>query len=310
MLNAKLRSGGSINIGNPYMSRLAVAAGILASLLLLVGCGNNNSGGGGGPSTPQSLGTQIDDVVVRVATLTGIVAVFNDTSSCPMSTGTGPTTMTTIFSGAIAGGSVQVTVESNEMFQTIVVVIDGLDGCWVLTLPQGVTIEDLLVTLAQDLDQDFVLGFQTGDDVGNFGDVDQVDVVVEPVATSADVQVSLSFDQDTDVDLYVEEPDGTRIFFGAPMSPSGGELDLDSNPGCSIDGVNQENISWSSAPVGEYIVLVDYFTSCLGPNPDPVLYTVTIFSNGQLLGTFSDSFVESDVSGGSNPRELTRFSVP
>ena len=310
MLNAEFRPGGSINAGNPFISRLAIAAGVLSILVVLAGCDNNNNSGGGGSATPQSLGTQIDDVVVQVATLTGIVAVFNDNSSCPMRTGSGPSAMTTIFSGAIAGGSVQVTVESNEMFQTIVVVIDGLDGCWILTLPQGVTIEDLLVTLAQDLDQDFVLGFQTGDSVGDFGDVDQVDVVVEPVATSANVQVSLSFDQDTDVDLYVQEPDGTRIFFGAPVSPSGGELDLDSNPGCRIDGINQENISWTSAPVGEYIVLVDYFTSCLGTNPDPVLYTVTIFSNGQLLGTFSDSFVENDVSGGSSPRELTRFSVP
>ncbi len=276
--------------------------------LLLVGfvfsaaCSDNSNSNG--PATPQSLGSQVDDVIVQVATLTGTMAVRKN--SCPGDTG-GPGVTTTILSGAIAGGTVQVTVESTSQFQTIIVVVEGFDGCWEITLPQGVMIEDLLVTLAQNVDQDFVIGIQAGDAAGNFGGIDQSDVVVEPVLTSAEVQVSLSFDQDTDIDLYVEEPDGTTIFFANRTSASGGMLDLDSNPGCNIDGINQENIAWDNAPSGEYIVLVDYYEACLA---DPVVYTVTIFSNGQLLGTFTDSFVQEDATRGTMPREVTRFTVP
>ncbi|MBW2718793.1 MAG: hypothetical protein JRD94_09630, partial [Deltaproteobacteria bacterium] len=270
--------------------------------------GTSCDGGAGACSSGVCMpaGPQVDDVIVQVATLTGITASLRTAVDCPASTG-GPDVMTMIFSGAIAGGSIQVTVESSAEFQTIIIVVSGLDGCWELTLPAGVTIEDLLVTLGQDVDQDFVIGLQAGDMAGNFGGIDESVVVVEPVPTSADVQVSLSFDQDTDLDLYVDEPDGTRIFFGNPSSSSGGTLDLDSNPACSIDGINQENISWSSAPSGEYIVLVDYYQACV---VDPVISTVTIFSNEQLLGTFTESFVASDVSSGSNPREVTRFTVP
>ena len=276
---------------------------LLPGLIVSLACSNNNRDRSG-PATPQSLGTQVDDVIVQVATLTGIMAVRKDT--CPVDSG-GPDVMTTILSGAIAGGTIQVTVESTSAFQTIIIVVEGLDGCWEIMLPQGVTIEDLLVTLDQDVDQDFVIGLQAGDTAGDFGGIDSSDVMVEPVLVSADVQVSLSFDQDTDIDLRVIEPDGTEIFYANRTSSSGGMLDLDSNPACTIDGINQENIAWDSAPSGEYIVLVDYFEACL---MDPVVYTVTIFSNGQLLGTFTDSFVASDESFGNMPREITRFTVP
>lgn len=41
-------------------------------------------------------------------------------------------------------------------------------------------------------------------------------------------------------------------------------LDLDSNPACVIDGVNNENITWpsGSAPNGQYTVRVNWFDAC------------------------------------------------
>ena len=92
---------------------------------------------------------------------------------------------------------------------------------------------------------------------------------------SGDLQVSIAWDTLTDVDLHVVEPGGCELYYGNDLCDSGGELDLDSNPGCSIDEVNNENVFWpkGAAPVGDYIVRVDFYEDCCicGAN-----YTVTI----------------------------------
>jgi len=81
---------------------------------------------------------------------------------------------------------------------------------------------------------------------------------------SGDVKASISWDTATDVDLHVIEPDGTEIYYSNRNSSSGGSLDLDSNPGCNIDGVNNENIFWPAgqSPTGEYTVSAVMYSDC------------------------------------------------
>ena len=65
---------------------------------------------------------------------------------------------------------------------------------------------------------------------------------------------------------------------------TGGQLDLDSNPACEIDSINNENITYNSnAKIldGEYIVKTDYFQDC--SNLYPTNYTVTVRYNGELI---------------------------
>lgn len=79
------------------------------------------------------------------------------------------------------------------------------------------------------------------------------------------LQVSLSFDNDKDVDLHLIEPNDDHIYYGNMMSSNGGELDLDSNPACSIDGINNENITYSEEAqldAGTYYVYVDMYSNC------------------------------------------------
>jgi len=85
--------------------------------------------------------------------------------------------------------------------------------------------------------------------------------------TTGPVQVSISWDTDTDVDLHLIEPDGTEIWYGNPTSPSGGTLNVDSNAGCSVDGKRAENITYPTlppaAPEGSaYVVKVDFWSDC------------------------------------------------
>ena len=94
------------------------------------------------------------------------------------------------------------------------------------------------------------------------------------------VQVSLSWNTPTDVDLHVREASGTDIYWGHRTSSSGGVLDLDSNAACSIDGVNNENVTWpTTPPSGNYQVRVDFWSDCGGLAAD---YTATVRACGEV----------------------------
>lgn len=105
-----------------------------------------------------------------------------------------------------------------------------------------------------------------------------------------DLEVTLTMDQATDLDLYVIEPTGQTIYYGNTTTSTGGRLDLDANAACSNNvGVNNEHIYWSrSAPAGRYEVRVSNFTSCI--NGDQVNYRVTVQNCGEtavLSGSFT-----------------------
>ena len=118
-------------------------------------------------------------------------------------------------------------------------------------------------------------------------------------AASGAVQVSVSWDTETDVDLHVIEPklDGSpgganeEIYYADKLGPQGGELDLDSNAGCGIDNVNNENVTWSNGepPAGTYQVMVDYWSACDVWGPDSTHWIVTVKNCGTAQmyeGTF------------------------
>ena len=121
------------------------------------------------------------------------------------------------------------------------------------------------------------------------------EVLVFAVGVSGDVQVSVSWDAPSDVDLHVVEPSGEEIYYGNPGSSTGGQLDVDSNAACNIDGRQIENIRWpGSAPSGTYIVRVDYWDSC-GVGRTNYLVTVR---QGSSTRTFTGSFTGDGDNGG------------
>ncbi|MCB0583469.1 MAG: hypothetical protein KDD10_29590 [Phaeodactylibacter sp.] len=93
--------------------------------------------------------------------------------------------------------------------------------------------------------------------------------------TEGVVHVALSWNTNlTDIDLWVTDPFGERIYYEYPSSASGGYLDLD-----DVDGFGPENIYWANgAPDGDYLVQVHYYgcdeSLCPGTQ-----YTVKV-SNG------------------------------
>src|SRR5690554_2926024 len=102
----------------------------------------------------------------------------------------------------------------------------------------------------------------------------------------ANNRVSRSFDNDKDVDLHLIEPNGDHIYYNNETSTNGGFLDLDSNPACEIDGVNNENIYYpddATIEVGTYYVYVDMYENC---NPSVATnFVVSVILNGVEIPT-------------------------
>ena len=71
------------------------------------------------------------------------------------------------------------------------------------------------------------------------------------------LQIGLSWDTTSDIDLHVIDPFGEEIAYYHPSSASGGYLDRD-----DVDGYGPENIYWSEdIPDGTYVVKVHYYGS-------------------------------------------------
>lgn len=115
----------------------------------------------------------------------------------------------------------------------------------------------------------------------------------EPELGTGDVQVTLRWDTNADLDLHVTDPAGQEIYFASPSSASGGQLDVDANGTCEGDAP-VENIFWptGSAPTGTYSVSVDYYGAC--DSNGPASYVVTILVNGQEVNSVSGTLSDGD----------------
>ena len=83
-------------------------------------------------------------------------------------------------------------------------------------------------------------------------------------------------DRSCDMDLHVIEPSGFEIYWETVVSPSGGLLDHDD--GGNDDGIAIENISWDTAPSGDFKIAVTNYDEC-----DPAVhYTLYLWIDGEV----------------------------
>lgn len=221
--------------------------------------------------------------------------------------GDGPAATVTSSGTVINGGTLMVQIEGDEEFDRLIVAIDGAEGYYEVTLPEAVAFLELLVTLSQSIgESDFAFLFGVGGEAG-IGAYEEVAAEVVSVGTG-EVQVSVSWDAASDVDLHVVDPAGDEVFYGMSLVASGGNLDLDSNVACLIDNTNNENITWPTAPEGTYVVRLDYYLGC---GVDETNYVVTVQRVGHDAETFSGTFDgEGDMGGAGSGVEITSFTMP
>jgi hypothetical protein len=105
----------------------------------------------------------------------------------------------------------------------------------------------------------------------------------EPVLGTGDVQVTLRWYSNADLDLAVTDPTGERVSFDNPSVSSGGQLDVDSNAQCdSAIGSPVENVFWPTgqSPDGVYTIEVSYYAEC-GNGTGPQQFEVAFLVGGR-----------------------------
>lgn len=97
---------------------------------------------------------------------------------------------------------------------------------------------------------------------------------------TGDVQVTLTWYAEADIDLYVEDPTGETVSYSNTDVSSGGQLDRD-NLCTNFEMGRPENIFWpeNGAPEGIYKVSVNYYGDCASVGP--VSWTVRTIVGGQ-----------------------------
>ncbi len=155
----------------------------------------------------------------------------------------------------------------------------------------------------------YTLEVRAVDDSAHFGAARRQTLIALPFApsraTPGALNVTLSWDVDSDLDLHVVDPAGSEIFHGSRSSrdpfaqntpaSSYGTLDVDSDAECRADGLRQEDVVWAEEPPsGRYLVRVDTTSLCGRPNAH---WLVTVTLDHEPLASAAGIALDSDTWG-------------
>ena len=198
----------------------------------------------------------------------------------------------------LAGGSNPITVVTPDNATGVIIGVQGHKGLF--SVPVGAQTQGLpssssasnnttgiQLLIGREVREGFTISFAAQNSRGETGAYRELEVNYLEAGTGK-LHISLSWDQENDVDLHVIEPNGEHIYYGNRQSTNGGELDLDSNPACYIDGIKNENIFYEDDPeviveYGEYEVLVDLYAAC--DITEPTTYIISAYYGGALIAT-------------------------
>lgn len=181
-----------------------------AAVLLVVACSDDAIGPGE---------NSVVDFIAAVRTVEGETATLRRGE--PPAEGSGPTLMAASQGEPIVGGSTLMDLQAPHAFTSVMAFVEGREGYYEVTLASGANETTLVVTLSQTVNGSFRWVFAGVDANGNVGQYAANTVTPVQVGTG-DVQVSVSWDSPSDVDLYVVEPSGAPIYWQDPSSATGG----------------------------------------------------------------------------------------
>jgi hypothetical protein len=279
------------------MNRFAGATAALAALALVVSCHKSSDETG-------SSATGTTDGYISGVSISGVSGAYTALAA-PAATG-GPAVSIGGNATVVNGGTNQVTVASTDTTTAIARVyvwVSGLTGYYDVALPAPGTSTTLLVSYAQaPPTTSFTFSVAGVTSSGTVGAAVTQATLITTVGTG-DVQVNLSWDVNSDLDIHVVEPSGDEVYWNSRISPSGGKLDLDSNAACNLDGYKNENVTWptGAAKRGTYTVRVDHWSNCtqtatnyvvrVNQNGTSTTYTGTVTGKGDQGGRGSGTTV-------------------
>lgn len=178
----------------------------------------------------------------------------------------------------LPGGSNIFTIDTDKTFKRFYIGIKGLSGCLVCSpepvVRNGRNIYTITVVYGPNFNPDMIMLISGEEENGYITLPFEASFIPVPIIEGA-INVNLTFSNAKDVDLHLYMPDGEHIFYshrGGTVQLENGKtvqygLDKDSNAGCNIDNLNNENIVIPAELVqsGTYRVVVNMFSNC-NPN--------------------------------------------
>ncbi len=218
----------------------------------------------------------------------------------------------------LEGGSNPISLQTTSSFNEVMIGVKNIKGYY--SVPSSGSGSNVLLILlfSPDLENDvFTIVLALRNAQGLVSDHGTIEVSRIEAGTGV-LQVSCSWDKANDVDLHLVEPNGEEIYYNNEYSENGGELDVDSNPDCDLDYINNENITYSDEAViekGKYTVRVDLYSNC--DIPTNTNFIVSARYNGKIVtpttGTnpYTGSFTPSEEDGGGSGdgRQVMTFNI-
>jgi len=263
--------------------------------------------------------TILENVVAAVAVEAGTGALVYETVPDPSG---GPAISLSGSGTIVTGGSffLDVVPEAGAPIDTLLVSVEKeAAGYYEIELPGSASSYRLVGAVPYDLDQtraDSSVGLcvTAVHAIDRVGETECHRVYIATTSTE-DVQVTLSWDADSDLDLQVVDPDGREL----ERSTVRGEQHTvaDSNQGCDLtgatpDGIRNEQVAWTagSVPAGVYTVNVNYQASCGVAETN---YTLSVNNAGAIstfsgtltgAGNYTEFVTTFEVADGTTPPEL------
>lgn len=189
-------------------------------------------------------------------------------------------------SQALTGGMNFVTIQTAQEFSSFLVGVKDMVGYWAVDAEQvnasrALNSYVIPVNFGTDFDSDFTM-VVVGVGIDGKLSMPSQTPITHVDSKSGDLNINLTFSNEKDIDLHLYTPSGEHIYYAnrggyTELTQEDGSvvvieygLDHDSNAGCYIDGLNNENIFIPADLIepGEYKIVVDLYSNC-----DPTIAT-------------------------------------
>lgn len=226
---------------------------------------------------------------------------------------------------AMSGGMNIITVVSEETYTTFYVGVAGVEGHYAYT-PQTSTEESgyhsytIPVMYSTSYNEDITMAICAKTAAGKITETTKTDVSFVESKTGA-LDIKLVFSNAKDIDLHLIMPSGREIYFGnrgGDVTLADGSvitygLDHDSNAGCNIDNLNNENIYIPAELIenGTYTVKVNMWSNC--DTSIPTSWSIVARYKGELIRNASGHNPASGVyptgAGNGDHTEVMTFTI-
>lgn len=228
---------------------------------------------------------------------------------------------------ALTGGMNFITIVTEVTYNRFFIGVKGVEGYWEYvpqstpaTRADGYNTYTIPIMYSTDYNSDITMMVSAETENGEVTEPYETEInFVE--SQSGDLNINLTFSNAKDVDLHLFMPNGEHIYYGARggeyETPEGNivtyGLDHDSNAGCSIDNLNNENIYIPAELIqaGTYTVVVDMYANC---EPSiPTSWSVVARYKGNpvnnLIGSNPASGVYPAGHGNGDMTEVIKFTL-